>query len=164
LVPSRYRLAYLPRTPPCIVAKSYSERRPLFGLVFFIKVLFSPRGSRGDDSNRVRDNKYASTDRLSDSQDLCSFSEWSWSGNVVENGSAKVVAASRKSIPCFFGLLAAFLASHWKITNLVITRHIRLVQNRLPMLNSDLGTDHSFGGFPFEIQCLLLTVLCIKVG
>jgi len=54
LVPARYRLAYLPRTPPFIEAKSYSGRMSLVDLrlFFFIKPSFVGCGLPGaDDPN-----------------------------------------------------------------------------------------------------------------
>jgi len=56
LEPARYRLAYLPRTPPFIEAKSYSGRMSLVDLrlFFFIKPSFVGCGSPGaDDPNQL---------------------------------------------------------------------------------------------------------------
>src|SRR5579859_7845120 len=55
LVPARYRLAYLPRTPPFIEAKSYSGRMSWFDfrLFFFIEPSFAACGTPGaDDPDR----------------------------------------------------------------------------------------------------------------
>ena len=57
LVPARYRLTYLPRTPPFIEAKSYSGRMSLADrrLFFFIEPSFVACGSPGaDDPTRTR--------------------------------------------------------------------------------------------------------------
>src|SRR5439155_26012399 len=45
--------------------------------------------------------------------------EWSTSGNVVDNGSSKTVAASRKSTPCFLKFSSAFSGSHVNVTESV---------------------------------------------
>ena len=54
-MPARYRFAYLPRTPPFIDAKSYSERMPfmVFRLTFFIESSFVARSApRSDDPDQ----------------------------------------------------------------------------------------------------------------
>lgn len=50
-MPARNRFAYLPRTPPFIEAKSYSERMPftVFRLAFFIEFSFVARRPPGSD-------------------------------------------------------------------------------------------------------------------
>ena len=51
MVPAQNRFAYLPRTPPFIVAKSYSGRMPLtvFRLAFFIESSLGARRAPGSD-------------------------------------------------------------------------------------------------------------------
>lgn len=74
LVPSRYCLAYLPRTPPFMDAKSYSGRSSSVGLtslVFIVPSFMWGCWSRRDDSNRrvtirVSNNQQAPSCGLAD--------------------------------------------------------------------------------------------------
>lgn len=75
-VPARKRAAYLPRTPPFNVDKSYSGRRPFrcsfFSVVFFIMFSLAPRRLAGADYSdiltaiRVGDNQHPTGTRHSD--------------------------------------------------------------------------------------------------
>jgi hypothetical protein len=85
LVPARYLLEYLPRTPPFIVAKSYSGRRSLdLGLIFFIELLFVARCSPGANDPhyviffRMRHYQHALSIRHSNGEK--SLIVWVWNG------------------------------------------------------------------------------------
>ena len=124
---------YFPRTPPGIEAKSYSLRiSSLEWLAFFIKPSFLSGGaSSTDDSDH---SVIASASVCATTSNSCvadspmvrkraSPSEWSSLGKVAERGSAKIVAASRKSTPCFSIFVAAFAGSHVISTAQVYASH-----------------------------------------